>query len=161
MRSLWLKTVLVFCLSLVWASVCGAAEAELPDSLDTARLQKILDGPGKGKVVMVNIFASWCPPCRAEIPGLISVRGSVPESDLLILGVSVDNEEPALREFMKRYKFNYPLYIATEDFVNAFSVSAIPHMLIYNQKGELADNHIGFMSEKDIKAKLKELSAAK
>ena len=105
----------------------------------------------KGKVVVVNVFASWCPPCRDEIPGLINIRRTLPEDQVALLGISVDREPKALANYMSEMNINYPVLLATGDFVQRLGVRAVPQLLIYNRQGELVFDHKGLMDEADIR----------
>jgi len=111
----------------------------------------------KGKVVVVNVFASWCPPCRDEIPGLVNIRRSLPEDQLVLLGISVDKEPKALANYMSEMNMNYPVFLATGDFIQR--VRAVPQLLIYNRQGEQVFNHQGLMDEADIRTAIKETLA--
>ena len=112
-----------------------------------------------GKVVVVNVFASWCPPCRDEIPGLVRVRRAFPEDRLVLLGVSVDKEPKALANYMGEMRMNYPVLLAKGDFIQRIRVQAVPQLLIYNQQGELVFSHLGLMDEADIRSRIDEILA--
>lgn len=113
----------------------------------------------KGKVVLVNIFASWCPPCRDEIPGLINIRKNFNEDQLVVLGISVDREPKALANYIGEMHMNYPVLLATGDFIQRIQVRAVPQLLIYNKQGELVFNHQGLMDEADIRDIIDEILA--
>lgn len=111
----------------------------------------------KGKVVVVNVFASWCPPCRDEIPGLVNIRRAYTEEQVVVLGVSVDKEPKALANYMKEMHMNYPVLLGKGDFIQRIRVRAVPQLLIYNKQGELVFNHQGLMDEADIKDSINEI----
>jgi thiol-disulfide isomerase/thioredoxin len=111
----------------------------------------------KGKIVVVNVFASWCPPCRDEIPGLVKVRRAFPPESVVLLGVSVDREPKALANYMGEMRMNYPVLLAGGDFIERIRVRAVPQLLIYNQQGELVFNHQGLMDEADIRSRIDNL----
>ncbi len=128
--------------------------------IDSSGLLKLIAAE-KGKVVIVNIFASWCPPCREEVPGLIKVRGNFPKETVVVIGVSADNEPKALVNFMNEFKINYPVKLAQGDFVQKVGVTAVPQLLIYNKGGELVVNHKGLVDEEDLTKAVKEIMAEK
>lgn len=128
-------------------------------SVDADGLLKMITKE-KGKVVVVNIFASWCPPCREEVPSLIKVRNDFPAKDVVLIGVSVDKEQKALVTFVNELKMNYPVVLATGDFVEKVGVTAVPQLLIYNKTGELVVNHKGLVDADDLAQALKEIIAA-
>ena len=113
----------------------------------------------KGKVVVINIFASWCPPCKEEIPGLVKVRDDFSSKEVTIIGISVDKEPKALETFVNNEKMNYPVYFAQGDFIERVGVTAVPQLLIYNKAGELVVNHKGLVDVDDLTQALKEIAA--
>lgn len=148
-------------LSLVLAlCVPGTAFAAELETLSYPGLQKIL-AENKGKVVAVNFFASWCPPCREEIPGLINIRKSFGKDKLLLIGVSLDEDEKALKTFMKNMKFNYPITKSEQDLVEAAGVRGIPHLLVFDPKGEVAANESGFVQEDTLRKFLQDIMESK
>lgn len=151
----FLLTLLLFCLGAASAFAVPAKAADIP-TVDAAGLFKRITAE-KGRVVVVNIFASWCPPCREEIPGLVNVRRYFSEKDVVLLGVSVDKEPKALVNYMNEMHMNYPVLLAKGDFIQRIRVRAVPQLLIYNQKGELVFNHQGLMDEEDIKSSINEV----
>jgi thiol-disulfide isomerase/thioredoxin len=144
---------------LVFLASAGAFAASPPrgagdlDSVDAGEFFNRVNAE-KGKVVVVNVFASWCPPCRDEIPGLVNVRQAFPPDRVVLLGVSVDREPKALFKYMEDMRMNYPVLLARGDFIQRIQVQAVPQLLIYNQRGELVVNHLGLMDEDDIRSRI-------
>ncbi|MFN2476021.1 MAG: TlpA family protein disulfide reductase [Chthoniobacterales bacterium] len=105
----------------------------------------------KGKVVILNFWATWCVPCREEIPGLVELQKQYGEQGLAIVGVSVDQGKPeSVTRFVERFKMNYLVAIADEKIVNDFgSVDAIPTTFIIDKQGRIVSRHTGF-AEKDV-----------
>jgi len=103
----------------------------------------------KGKVVMLNFFATWCPPCREEIPDLVSLAPKY-EGKVVIVGLSVDEDASALPAFLKRLKVDYPVYRAGDDVIRAFNVRTIPHNVFYGKNGRLALMGSGMVSKKEL-----------
>lgn len=142
---------------LLTGGALAASSKPVPEIDAGGLLKRIADEPGK--VVVVNVFASWCPPCREEIPGLIKVRKAFPEKDVVILGISVDKEPKALTNYMSELKITYPVMLAKGDFIERVGVTAVPQLLIYNRKGELVVNHRGLVDEADLSKAIKEILA--
>lgn len=151
--SLLLSLCLVLSLGFALGVTQAAAE-DLPGVDAKELLARVTQA--KGKVVVVNVFASWCPPCRDEIPGLVNVRRSLPDDQVLILGVSVDKEPKALTKYMKDLNINYPVLLARGDFIQRVGVTAVPQLLIYDRKGELVFNHRGLVDEADLRQAITE-----
>jgi thiol-disulfide isomerase/thioredoxin len=101
----------------------------------------------KGRVVLVNFWATWCQPCRLELPELMRLRGSYGDDKLLIIGVSMDQDPAMLVDFALKSKINYPIFLAKPDVGMAFNVRGIPKTLIYAQNGEQVLNHDGYIPE--------------
>ncbi len=99
----------------------------------------------RGKVVLLNFWATWCPPCRAEIPDLKKLQ-EIYSNTLTIIGISVDQEGVSVvRKFYEQMKINYPVIMATEDIIaNYGGISAIPTSFVINHKGELAIKIVGY-----------------
>jgi len=95
-------------------------------------------------VVVVNFFASWCGPCRKEIPELKTVRKEFREEDVFLVGVSVDKSMDDLDRFARDMGFNYPVYLADASVGSTFRVSGIPKLLVYDLRGRLVYNESGF-----------------
>lgn len=111
----------------------------------------------KGKVVLVNFFASFCPPCRKEVPGLIRIRSEYSSDELEIIGVSVDRTLEDMTAFVREYDFNFPVYYGGEELAFAFQVSSIPHNVIYDQDGRMVVNEAGYVPEEALTAFLKDM----
>lgn len=135
-----------------------ASPPEAPPEISAGELLKRIAGES-GRVVVVNVFATWCPPCREEIPGLIKIRGAFSEKELLILGISVDREPKALSNYMSELKISYPVMLAQGDFIERMGVAAVPQLLIYDKKGELVLNHKGLLDEAKLHKAIKDVLA--
>ncbi len=115
----------------------------------------------RGKVVLINFWATWCPPCRQEIPDLIKLYKKY-QKDFVVLGLSVDkNGTQGVRDFVKKMKMPYPVALATQDVVFDYGgITGIPTTFILNRQGELVQKIVGFRNfeqfESYIKPYLKE-----
>jgi thiol-disulfide isomerase/thioredoxin len=136
----------------------GAAEGN-QGAVATMTLPALLQTieEAKGKVVLINYFATWCPPCKEEIPGLIAIRRDVPEEALLMIGLSVDEDMDDLRRYAAKTRFNYPVWVAEARVAHWAGVSAIPHMVIFGKDGELQVNDAGLVPEESLREFLQEL----
>ena len=101
----------------------------------------------KGKVVILNFWATWCPPCRAEIPDLVALQDKY-RDQVVVLGISMD-EGPAedVRRFAEKYQVNYPVAMATPAIYQAFpGMSSLPTSLIVDRDGMVVQKHIGMLN---------------
>jgi thiol-disulfide isomerase/thioredoxin len=98
----------------------------------------------QGKVVILNFWATWCPPCREEIPVLIELAKKYKDS-LLIVGVSVDDGSPdEVREFAKAFHMNYPVVMWSHELVSEYGgVPALPTTFLINKDARIVQKHEG------------------
>ncbi len=109
----------------------------------------------KGKVVMLNFFASWCPPCEDELPGIFRVQQKYGYDALTVIGVSVDDSNEDLDKILKKFPFNFPVYLDTGTASSTFQVSAIPHSVIYDKNGTMVYNEVGYLDEAMLDAMIR------
>ncbi len=103
----------------------------------------------KGKIVLVNFFATWCPPCKEEIPGLVSIAEKR-SKDVVIVGLSFDKNPALLPDFIKEYKMQYDVFLADAEIQELFGVTSIPHNAVFDKNGENVANEGGYVSEKEL-----------
>jgi len=99
----------------------------------------------QGKIILVNFWATWCPPCRAEIPEFIEAYQEFKDRGLEILGFSVDDlPESELRIFVDKAKINYPVALVGQDIVTAFKPGRyIPTSIFIDKNGHIRYKHVG------------------
>jgi peroxiredoxin len=106
-----------------------------------------------GKVVVLNFWATWCPPCAMEIPGFIDLQKKNAARGLVIVGVSLDEGGPAVvRDFAARNHLNYPLVMATPEMLAAYGVGeGIPATFLIDPAGKLVKTFpLGIVEEKEL-----------
>jgi len=140
------------------------ANSSLPDKGKTVNEIQLIDmqkyeaikGENIGKVVIANFYASWCPPCRQEIPGFINSYNKF-RSDLEIIGLSLDPDDNAALKFVNEMGINYKVYRADESLQRRFNIMTIPVSVIYKPDGSLYNIHFGYLSEGEIERLVKTL----
>jgi thiol-disulfide isomerase/thioredoxin len=103
--------------------------------------------PLKGKVVLLNFWATWCGPCRAEIPSLIELQNRY-KDQLQIIGMVVDDDDEAtIREVVKDEAINYPVALTSLPVRLAYGgISALPTVFVINTEGRVVQKHVGLFN---------------
>lgn len=120
----------------------------LPEAIANAEI-KMIDGTSfklsdkKGKVVLVNLWATWCGPCREEMPSLVEMHDKYKDKDFEVIGLDTDEEETKemIEDFAKEMNLNYPLGFADRDmfmqFVKLTGLQGIPQSVLINRDGKM------------------------
>jgi len=138
------------------ANTPGAASAS-PSDIAPLWTLKDLDGKPvsladfRGKVVVLDIWATWCPPCRAEIPHFIEIQNEYKDKGVTVVGMSVDSTGPAdVAKFVKDNGMNYPIVMADEATATAYGADqGIPFTLVIDKHGNVVARHLG-LTDKDV-----------
>jgi thiol-disulfide isomerase/thioredoxin len=101
----------------------------------------------KGKVVVLDFWATWCGPCRSEIPGYVQLQEKYKDKGLVIIGVSLDQEGPeVVKKFIGDFHLNYQVVMGDDAVVAAFGgVDGIPTTFIIDRTGKIRDKKVGAM----------------
>lgn len=97
----------------------------------------------RGRRVILDFWATWCPPCVKEIPHFIQLRNEIPESELIIVGISRE-DEPTLRDFVRRKGINYPIASARDLPAPYSNVRAIPTTFFIDRRGVIQEVLVGY-----------------
>ncbi len=113
----------------------------------------------KGKVVAVNFWATWCGPCKKEIPGFMEVYKQYKDKGLEIVGISLDEKGwEIVRPWLDRTPISYPVVIGDGELADAYGgIDGIPATFIVDKKGNVASKHVGYMSKANFEAIVKTL----
>ncbi|MBZ0093112.1 MAG: TlpA family protein disulfide reductase [Sulfuricellaceae bacterium] len=161
------KILLALLLALAQANAFSAAPGEGRAAPDFTASR--LDGqPGKpfalkdlrGKVVYLDFWASWCPPCRASFPVLDKMYSERKGQGLEVIGVNKDQEPAEAAKFLAEYPVSFPLLADRKDtLVTLFHVKAMPSAYIIDRKGTIRFAHLGFNrdTEAQIEAEVAQL----
>jgi thiol-disulfide isomerase/thioredoxin len=145
------RALLLMCLSL-----CSVAAMAHDFSFkDTqGKMQRLVDY--RGKWVLVNFWATWCPPCQEETPGLIELHNAHKNKDLVVIGVALDSTRAAVDEFIQKYAITYPIifssYTTAETEVG--TVEGLPTSYLYDPSGKQVIYQEGLLSKADVETYL-------
>lgn len=115
-----------------------------------------------GKVIMVNFWATWCGPCRDEMPELSEFQRRHPEVQLV--GIGIDNPE-RIRQFAAQHPVSYPLLMGTEEIMNLTrkmgnAMDAFPFTLVFNAQGQVVESFMGRIVIEDLDRALAKAKAS-
>jgi thiol-disulfide isomerase/thioredoxin len=113
----------------------------------------------KGKVILLNFWATWCGPCRAEIPSLVELQQQYGK-DLVVLGVSIDDPVDKLKPYASEMKMNYPVLVGDgrDDVQEAYGpLWGIPVSVFVDRDGKIAKKHSGIASKEQFEREIKAL----
>jgi len=113
----------------------------------------------RGKVTLVNFWATWCGPCRAEIPDLVALQQKY-RDQLQILGISEDEASPeTVKQFAAKFSVNYPVAMVTPELEKLFgNVSALPTTFVIDREGRVVQKHVGMLTKAITEAETRSLA---
>ncbi len=148
--------IIALLLALCLAQGVQAAEAISSAPLYQAAFSDLTGQPValeqlRGKVAVVNFWATWCPPCRKEIPDLIEAQEQYRERDVAFLGIAVEDNRELVQEFARAYNINYPLVAGREQGIALMQrlgnqAAGLPFTLVLDAQGRIVDTRRGPMS---------------
>ncbi len=112
----------------------------------------------KGKVVVLNFWATWCHGCQTEIPWFIEFQRIYRNRDFAMLGISRDDDGwKAVRPYLARKQLNYPVMIGTEAIATQYGAEQLPVTLLIDKSGHIAARHEGVVRKSDCQAEIEAL----
>lgn len=98
----------------------------------------------KGKVVMLEFWASWCAPCRQSVPELKALHEEYKDRGFVLIAISLDENPRKVREFVEEFEVDYTVVIDDKDVNAAYGVFSIPTTFLLDREGNVATKHLGF-----------------
>ncbi len=152
------KTLGYVLLILIEAGLLGACQgntstAKAPDfMLLNLKNEVVTLSDYKGKVVLINFFATHCPPCRLEIPDFVRLQNHYGPRGFVVIGISVDqNGEDILPGFVKALKINYPVLLATSRVIKDYgNVYALPASFLIDRDHRIIKHYIGMVTRNEL-----------
>ena len=168
----FLKKILIFilCLGGVFLLPQCGKERESSTGLAPDFTLKTLDGQEitlsqlKGKVVLLDFWATWCGPCRESIPHLIQIYKDYRGNGFELIGMDVgESDVESVRRFVKSVDIPYPIVLAPDDVVRRYRVSSIPAAFLIDKEGNVRERMAGFNSTiaQELTKKVAELMSDK
>jgi peroxiredoxin len=143
------------CVSL--AARANDAEALFAATLDDLADKQVALAQYKGRPLIVNFWARWCVPCRDEIPDFIKARARFKSSGVEVLGIAIEDNTAAVRDFAKAYDIDYPVLMGKDKGLALMQAlgnarSGLPYTLVIDRQGRAVASRLGPMKTADIEA---------
>ena len=155
LRILFAATLIAFSSGSVLGQRSAAPQFELRDV--NGRLVRLRNY--QGKVVLINFWATWCPPCRAEMPELVRLQREHARRGLQIIGITYPPEKKdRVRRFARSLKVNYPIILGTRQIKARFSSDeTLPLTIVIDRDGKVIDIISGILLREEFDEKIKPL----
>jgi peroxiredoxin len=133
---------------------------------DTAYDFELVDADGrqvrlsdfKGKVVVLDFWATWCPPCRKEIPGFVALHNELQSKGVEVVGVSLDDDWEPVRPFMSSFDITYTIVLGDQDVADRYgNVRSIPTTFVIDRDGIIRSKHVGYSEPAVFKGAVEKL----
>ena len=113
----------------------------------------------KGKVVLLDFWATWCPPCKEEIPHFKELYAAYGPQGVEIIGISLDQEgEEVVRAFAQREKINYPLAMGSTELTQQYGgIRGIPTTFLIDKRGRIAKKYVGYNDKQVFESQIQTL----
>ncbi len=113
----------------------------------------------KGKVVLIDFWATWCAPCKIEIPGFVEMYNHYKADGLEVVGVSMDTDLPAIKAFAAEHRINYPVLIGAgaDGVIRAWGVAGLPTTALVTRDGKVCRTFVGATPKDEFEDVIRQL----
>jgi len=135
----------------------GAKSANLDLALKDLQGKSVKLSGYKGKVILLDFWATWCPPCRKEIPGYIELYNTYKSRGLVVIGVSMDEDTPDVKSLATQMKMNYPILLGfgrEDDLKPTFGELPLPTSFVIARDGSIYARHDGLTAKEQIEREI-------
>jgi len=154
-----LRSSILLIIALLPASVLGQTVKAPQFKLRDINGRTVRLSDYRGKVVLINFWATWCPPCRAEMPYLVQLQRDYAKQGLQIIGITYPPEtKTRVRRFARSLKVNYPIILGTREIRARYSSEeTLPLTVVINRDGAISDIISGILLPEEFDEKIKPL----
>ena len=127
-------------------------------SLDDAQGKTVKLSDLRGKVVLLDFWATWCHGCKTEIPWFMEFHKKYESDGLAVIGVSMDDDGwKSVKPFVTEWKISYPIVVGNQELGKLYSVDGMPVTLLIDREGRIAETHAGVVQKDSFEKELKDL----
>jgi thiol-disulfide isomerase/thioredoxin len=155
-----LVAVGLICLAMTGAFAQDTARTPAPDwQLNDLNGKAVSFSDFRGKVVILDFWATWCAPCRVEIPHFVELQKRYGDKGLAMIGVSLDEHGPEIvKKFVRQLGVNYPIVMGNQKVVEAYGgIVAVPTTFVIDRQGRIASRHIGYEDKAAFEEEIRSL----
>ena len=162
----WLAVSLIL---VVLVAACSESGAAAPQGVNTGNVARdftleTVEGSSvsltdhRGQVVLINFWATWCPPCRAEIPDLQSTYLERREDGFVVLGVNVEESRAQVQQFMDEVEMTYPALLDEGgEVLQTYRANGLPMSVLVDPEGVIQVRHVGYLTAGQLEDYLADL----
>lgn len=128
----------------------GEGDQGIDFNLTSTKGEKVSLSGLKGKKVLLDFFATWCPPCKEELKSMSKIIKERPNRNFEIICISVDNAMGTVQKFMEEKQYKMLTLFDDKNVANQYGVQGIPTLFLVDETGKVIWKHVGLASERDM-----------